>query len=123
MGKNDAELLVLSAAILGFEADSAFAQRFGEVLDAMPAAQQRDFARARALFSSRAGGIVTLTSPRPFLRLSPEARHERLAAFAQSKLTLFRTIYLGLQRVIISAYYADPAIQAALGYIPPVVNR
>jgi hypothetical protein len=117
---SDDLLLALGRVIVAD--DAALPARIRAVVAAMPAHKQSEFRQALTLFSSRIGGVVSLTSLQPFVSASRQAQEARLRVFRRSRLTLFRTVYLAVQRVVMSAYYADPEVQASLGYRPPAVQ-
>lgn len=117
-------LIALARTILPAQFDeNATLIRIYAVLDAMPRESQHDIERAVGIFDHWLTGLLTIASPRRFVHSSPAARAQRLRAFQQSSITTLRTIFLALQRVVASAYYADPAIQRAVGYDGPRVPQ
>jgi hypothetical protein len=116
-------LMALGEAIVGEQAEPALVSRIEDVLSAMPADNRVDFEKALRLFASPLGGLLSFSTWRSFATASLVARRKRLSAFQSSSLPLFRTIYLAIQRVVVSAHYADPSVQRVIGFIPPEVEH
>lgn len=53
-----------------------------------------------------------------FTQLPPEARAEILATFAESRYYAKRMIFTALKSIVCNHYFADPDVQAQLGYAP-----
>ena len=121
--RREAILLALARTILPPQFDeNATLIRIYAVLDAMPRESQADVDQAIGLFDHPLAGLLTIGSLRRFAHSSPALQQRRLRAFQRSSLTPLRTIFLALQRVVASAYYADPQIQRGVGYDGPRVT-
>lgn len=53
-----------------------------------------------------------------FTQLPPEARAEILTTFAESRYYAKRMIFTALKSIVCNHYFADPDVQAQLGYAP-----
>lgn len=53
-----------------------------------------------------------------FTQLPPEARAEILSTFAESRYYAKRMIFVALKSIVCNHYFADPDVQARLGYAP-----
>jgi hypothetical protein len=91
-------------------------------LDAVAAmahpANQKELRQLIGLFESGFGGLFE-GSPRLFTECSPAVQDRRLQGWMQSRLTLRRTGFTALRKLVTGAYYASPRTWAAVGYPGP----
>jgi hypothetical protein len=80
---------------------------------------QLDVRRLLSLFDSALFGLLLDGSPGRFRSATPGRQDARLAAWATSRLTVRRTGFRALRRLVTSAYYSSPITWAALGYPGP----
>lgn len=83
-----------------------------------------DLELALRVFDSRLAGMILIMSSRTFTK-SPEALQiKRIDAARRSRLVLFRTMYLAMQRLLLSCHYSDPRHYGEAGYPgPPSIER
>lgn len=62
--------------------------------------------------------ILTFTAARRFSRLGPQRANEFVARLAHSRFTALRTLIAGLRGLILSVYFDQSEVHAALGYHP-----
>ena len=86
-----------------------------------PDAVQIDFRRLLRLFESALTGVLTGTGPETFTASSPLRKDARLAAWAGSRVAVFRTGYQAMKRLAAACYYSASGTWAATGYPGPPV--
>jgi len=83
-----------------------------------------DLELAMRVFNSRLAGMILIGSPRTFTRSPVALQTKRLDAARRSRLLLFRTMYLAMQRLLLSCHYSDPLHYGEAGYPgPPSIER
>jgi hypothetical protein len=88
---------------------------------AHPAVGQ-DFKRLLGLFENGLTGLVTHARWAPFTQLDPADQDARLQAWRHSRLTLLRSGYQALVRLVHATYFSSPEVYPLVGYPgPPVV--
>jgi hypothetical protein len=81
-----------------------------------------DFKQLLGLFENGLAGLFMHTGWSPFTRLSPAQQDARLEAWRTSKLTLLRSGYQALVRLVHATYFSSPEVYPFVGYPgPPVV--
>jgi hypothetical protein len=80
---------------------------------------QSDVKRLASLFDSPLLGLVLDGSPFRFTTASADRQDGRLTAWATSRLSLRRTGYRALKRLVCSTYYSSPSTWSAVGYPGP----
>ena len=78
-----------------------------------------EFKQLLGLFENGISGLLTNGRPTPFTQLSMEAQGLRLNAWRHSRITLLRSGYLALTRLIHATYYSSPQVYARMGYPGP----
>jgi|GEM_PF-242295 len=94
-------------------------------------ATQKEARQLLRLFENALTGVVFEGQLRTFTSSSPEEQDERLRGWATSRITLRRTGYRALKRLVYAAYYASPETWPVIGYagppdlpsLPPARNR
>ncbi len=82
-------------------------------------ATQKEVKQLLLLFENALAGLLFERQLRTFTASSPEEQDARLAGWAHSRVTLRRTGYRALKRLVYAAYYASPETYAAVGYRGP----
>lgn len=83
-----------------------------------PAAQKEARQLVR-LFENALTGMLFEAQVRTFTNSSPEEQDERLRGWATSRITLRRSGYRALKRLVYAAYYASPETWPVIGYAGP----
>jgi hypothetical protein len=78
-----------------------------------------DFRRLLGLFENGLAGLFIHGSPTPFTKLSPLEQDGRLEAWRRSRLTLLRSGYQALVRLVHAIYYSTPEVYPLVGYPGP----
>jgi len=78
-----------------------------------------DFKRLLGLFENGLAGLFIHTSPTPFTKLPPLEQDRRLEAWRRSRLTLLRSGYQALVRLVHATYFASPEVYPLVGYPGP----
>jgi len=78
-----------------------------------------EFKQLLGLFENGISGLLTNRRPTPFTQLPDEDQRERLNAWRHSRLSLLRSGYLALTRLVHATYYSSPEVYAAMGYPGP----
>lgn len=78
-----------------------------------------EFKQLLGLFENGISGLLTHRRPTPFTQLPDEAQRERLNAWRASRLSLLRSGYLALTRLVHATYYSSPDVYANMGYPGP----
>lgn len=78
-----------------------------------------EFKQLLGLFENGISGLLTHRRPTPFTQLSDEEQRERLNAWRHCRLSLLRSGYLALTRLVHATYYSSPDVYAAMGYPGP----
>jgi len=78
-----------------------------------------DFRRLLGLFENGLSGLFIHGSPTPFTQLSPLEQDRRLEAWRRSRLTLLRSGYQALVRLVHATYYSAPEVYPLVGYPGP----
>lgn len=83
----------------------------------------RDFKRLLALFDNGLAGLVLVAGrPTPFTALDGAAQDRRLEAWRRSRLTVLRSGYQAMVRLVHAIYFSAPEVYPLIGYPgPPVV--
>ena len=92
-------------------ADAAMAQ--------WPDSVQVEFRRLLHLFENALTGAVTRTGYETFTAARARLQDERLAAWAGSRVAVFRSGYQAMKRLACACYYAAPESWPATGYPGP----
>lgn len=102
-------------------------------VDAMVAmahpATQKEARQLLRLFENALTGFLFGGQLRPFTASSPWEQDERLRGWARSRITLRRSGFRALKRLVYAAYFGSPMTWAAIGYPgpppvpPPVVHE
>jgi hypothetical protein len=82
-------------------------------------ATQKEARQLVRLFENALTGLVFEAQLRTFTSSSPEEQDERLRGWATSRITLRRTGYRALKRLVYAAYYASPETWPVVGYAGP----
>lgn len=99
-------------------------ERVEQLMQRTDPADRKDLELALRVFNSRIAGMMLIMSPRPFSSSPAELQNRRIDAARRSGLTLFRTMYLAMQRLLLSCHYSDPKNYGQAGYPgPPPVER
>lgn len=80
---------------------------------------QADFKAALALLENAFVGLVLDGRAKPFTQASVEERQETLEAWRSSSLSVRRTAFRAIHKVIVSTYYAQPRVYPQMGYSVP----
>jgi Gluconate 2-dehydrogenase subunit 3 len=80
---------------------------------------QKEMRRLLNLFEGALAGFVFEGQLRPFTACSPWEQDDRLRGWAQSRVTLRRSGFRALKKLIYAAYYASPETWPAIGYPGP----
>lgn len=64
------------------------------------------------------GTLLTLTALKPFTLLGAKARDRYLKQWGDSRFPLLRALLQGVRGLILSGYYAMPAVYHKIGYTP-----
>src|SRR5688572_4048525 len=78
-----------------------------------------DFRRLLGLFENGLAGLFIHTSPTPFTQLPPLEQDRRLEAWRRSRLTLLRSGYQALVRLVHATYFSSPEVYPLVGYPGP----
>jgi gluconate 2-dehydrogenase subunit 3-like protein len=78
-----------------------------------------DFKQLLRLFENGLTGLFTQARWKPFTRLAPADQDARLEAWRHSRLTLLRSGYQALVRLVHATYYSSPELYPLLGYPGP----
>lgn len=84
-----------------------------------PDSVQVEFRRLLRLFENALTGAVTRTGYETFTASSGRMQDERLAAWAGSRVAVFRSGYQAMKRLACACYYAAPESWPATGYPGP----
>jgi len=102
---------------------SAWSLHCPEKVDAVVASLHTEataeFKQLLGLFENGISGLLTNGRPTPFTQLPTAAQRLRLNAWRHSRITLLRSGYLALTRLIHATYYSSPEVYAAMGYPGP----
>ncbi len=82
-------------------------------------ATQKEARQLIRLFENALAGMLFELPVRTFTSSSPEEQDERLRGWATSRITLRRSGYRALKRLVYAAYYASPETWPAVGYAGP----
>jgi len=82
-------------------------------------ATQKEARQLVRLFENALTGLAFEGQLRTFTNSSPEEQDERLRGWATSRITLRRTGYRALKRLVYAAYYASPETWPVIGYAGP----
>lgn len=99
-------------------------ERVDQLMERTDPPARLDLDLAMRVFDSRLAGMILILSPRTFTK-SPEAlQTRRIDAARRSRFVLFRTMYLAMQRLLLSCHYSDPRHYGEAGYPgPPSIER
>jgi hypothetical protein len=78
-----------------------------------------DFRRLLGLFENGLAGLFIHHSPTPFTQLGAADQDARLEAWRRSRLTLLRSGYQALVRLVHAAYFSSPEVYPLMGYPGP----
>ena len=92
-------------------------------IGAMAPGRARDLARAIGLLGSRAAAMTTVGALRPFAALDAARQSMLLERWGVSRVPVQRTVYQGVRRLLLAAYYARPEAARAIGYLGPFHER
>ena len=88
-----------------------------------PAERVRDVQLALTILGSRAAGLLLSGMAAPFGRLSAERQDTLLRRWSTSPLTVARTVYQGVRRLVLAVYYTTPESFEETGYLGPLHLR
>ena len=88
-----------------------------------PAERVRDLELALTILGSRAAGLFLSGTMSPFARLSPERQDALLRRWSTSPVTVARTVYQGVRRLVLAVYYTTPESFGETGYLGPLYLR
>jgi len=117
----------MAARVLAVDGDSPstdavdVAGRADAAMALWPDAVQIDVRRLLRLFESALSGVLTGTGLDTFTASPAPRQDARLAAWAGSRVAVFRTGYQAMKRLAAACYYAAPGTWAATGYPGPPV--
>lgn len=94
-------------------------ERVEQLMQRTDPAARLDLQLALRVFDSRLAGMILLMSPRTFTNSPEELQIKRIDAARRSRLVLFRTMYLAMQRLLLSCHYSDPRHYGEAGYPGP----
>jgi hypothetical protein len=89
------------------------------ILEMADPATQKEVKRLLGLLENALAGLVLDGQFRTFTASPPEEQDRRLQAWAASRLTVRRTGFRALQKMVFAAYYASPETYGAVGYPGP----
>lgn len=123
--QREIEIVVAAGnAYLGVEVDPArHAARVAAILERTDAEKVKEFRIALKIIDSRVTGLITTRRAERFVAAPRERRDARLARFSRSRFSLFRKIYIALQRTSAAAYYSDPVHYSEVGYDGPASHE
>jgi hypothetical protein len=78
-----------------------------------------EFKQLLGLFENGISGLLTNGRPTPFTQLAPDPQRARLNAWRHSRITLLRSGYLALTRLLHATYYSSTEVYVHLGYPGP----
>jgi hypothetical protein len=82
-------------------------------------ATQKEVKQLLGLFENALAGFLLDGQPRTFSTSSPPEQDRRIRAWARSRITVRRTGYRALKKMVHAAYYSSPETYAAVGYPGP----
>jgi choline dehydrogenase-like flavoprotein len=88
-----------------------------------PAQRVLDLELALTILGSRAAGLLLSGMTAPFPRLSAERQDALLRRWSTSPLTVARTVYQGVRRLVLAVYYTTPESFDETGYLGPLHLR
>ena len=91
-----------------------------EYLTLLHEGDQADFKSALGLLENGFAGLLLDGRPKPFTVATVEERQETLAGWRASLIPLRRTAFRAIHKVVVSTYYAQPAVYPHMGYSIPV---
>lgn len=94
-------------------------EKVDEVVATLHPEAANEFKQLLRLFENGISGLLTHGRPAPFTQLSSEAQADRLNAWRHSRITLLRSGYLALTRLVHATYHSSPEVFAAMGYPGP----
>jgi len=92
-------------------------------LEKAPAERVRDLELALAVLGSRAAALLLSGMTAPFPRLSAERQDTLLRRWSTSPLTMARTVYEGVRRLVLAVYYTTLESSEQTGYLGPLHLR
>lgn len=92
-------------------------------LAAMASHKSGELALALSLFGARAAALVSVGSARPFARLAAHRQDRMLERWGASRVPTQRTVFQGVRRLLLAAYYSRDAATRAVGYRGPMHDR
>ncbi|OWY40457.1 hypothetical protein CEK28_02705 [Xenophilus sp. AP218F] len=111
----------LAPALLGLPAASLapVVDRVDRTIAALPPAAQQEIKQLFDLLASRWGRRYVAGVRSPWAKASPEELERFLAGWRDSRFSLLRGGYQGLQQLISTAWYGYPGSWAGIGYRQP----
>ena len=94
-------------------------RKFDAVVAGLHPGTQKEIRRLLNLFEGALAGFLFEGQLRPFTACSPWEQDDRLRGWAQSRVTLRRSGFRALKKLIYAAYYASPETWPAIGYPGP----
>ncbi|HEU4385964.1 MAG TPA: gluconate 2-dehydrogenase subunit 3 family protein [Anaeromyxobacteraceae bacterium] len=82
---------------------------------------QKEFRRLVNLFEGAVAGFLFEGQARQFTACSPWEQEDRLRGWAQSRVTLRRSGFRALKKLVYAAYYGSPQTWPAIGYPGPPI--
>ena len=118
-------LAAIAARVVAVDGDSPateavdVAGRADAAMAQWPDSVQVEFRRLLRLFENALTGAVTRTGYETFTASRAHRQDERLAAWAGSRVAVFRSGYQAMKRLACACYYAAPEAWPATGYPGP----
>ena len=121
---------MLGGNVFGFTADEAasfavldaFVDMGGDAIDTADVYSRWVPGHEGGEFENGLGGLLVTLRPTPFTALEPAAQDRRLEAWRHSRITVLRSGYQAMVRLVKAAYYSSPEVYPAMGYPgPPTV--
>lgn len=92
-------------------------------LDGLLPHRRRDLHTAIGILGSRLAALVAGLPPKPFVRLSPAQQELLLTRWAESRVSLARTVLQAVRKTIVLTEYTTPEAQHEVGYHGPYHTR
>ncbi len=104
-------------------AELQLASRIDAIAAMAHPASQAELRQLLGLFESALTGVALQGRAEVFTKAPPERQDARIRAWAGSRISLLRTGYRALKRLVCAAYYASPETWPAVGYPGPPLQR
>jgi hypothetical protein len=97
-------------------------RKFDTLVAGLHPGTQKELRRLLNLFEGALAGFLFEGQLRPFTACSPWEQDDRLRGWAHSRVTLRRSGFRALKKLICAAYYASPETWPAIGYPGPPLS-